>query len=67
MPTILPPRQHRPDPQPEENRRDGDLMVPVLIICALLFANGALFCEKFYPPLPGYSLASSPAEIQLSP
>ena len=67
MPTNLPPRQRHPAPQPGENRRDGDFMVPMLIICALLFANGALFCEKFYPPLPGYSIANSPAEIQLSP
>jgi hypothetical protein len=67
MPTNLPPRQRRSAPDPDEHAKDGDFLVPMLIICTLLFANGALFYEKFYPALEGYTLASSPPEIQLSP
>ncbi len=72
MPTSLPPRQRRPAPEPDEGASDGDMLVPMLIICTLLFANGALFCEKFYPALEAPALtstplASTPVEIQLSP
>lgn len=65
MPTALPPRQRHPAPKAKSEA--GDTLVPVLIICTLLFANAALYCEKFYPPLPGYALAASPVDLQLSP
>jgi hypothetical protein len=63
MPTLLPKRRP-PEPHPE-NRDPGfrDL------VCAgafLLMVLG-LLCEQRLPPTPGYSLAQTPNEIQLSP
>ena len=66
MPTILPPRRRRSAPEPEESDDTGDTLIPVLIICMLLFANLALFCEKYVPPN-NYTLAAAPAEFQLLP
>jgi hypothetical protein len=59
MPTNLPPR-HAPE-APDPGYRN------VMIAGACLLAVLGLICEKFYPPTPGYSLARSSADIQLSP
>jgi hypothetical protein len=59
MPTDLPPRRAPETPDP--GFRD------VMIAGACLLAALGLVCEKFYPPTPGYSLARSIDDIQLSP
>ncbi len=67
MPTKLPQHRRRSTPEPEGDSDAGDTLVPVLIICTLLFANIALYCDKFYPPLPDYAVAAAPVDLQLSP
>lgn len=61
MPTILPPR--RPHPYPDLEPQTIALMFASLMLLSVL----ALVCHKFYPPLPGYSLAASSSDLQLSP
>jgi hypothetical protein len=63
MPTSLPPRrpEEAPDGTPDPGFRN------VMIAGACLLAVLGLTCEKFYPPTPGYSLARSTDDIQLSP
>jgi hypothetical protein len=59
MPTDLPPR--RPAEEPDPGYRN------VMIAGACLLAVLGLVREKFYPAAPGYSLARSSDDIQLSP
>ena len=59
MPTELPSRR-KPEP-PNNGFRD------VMIAGACLLAVLGLLCEKYLPPTPGYSLARSIDDIQLSP
>jgi hypothetical protein len=60
MPTILPPRGPRhPKLEPETRA----LMLASLMLLSVL----VLVCHKFYPSLPGYSLAASASDLQLSP
>jgi len=59
MPTNLPPR--RPAEEPDPGLRN------VMIAGACLLGVLGLVCEKFYSPTPGYSLARSSDDIQLSP
>jgi hypothetical protein len=61
MPTVLPPRRPRPYPDLEPQTRA--LMIASLMLLPVL----VLVCHKFYPALPGYSLAATSADIQLSP
>jgi hypothetical protein len=61
MPTILPPR--RPRPYPDLDPKTRALMFASLMLLSVL----VLVCHKFYPSLPGYSLAASAADLQLSP
>lgn len=63
MPTFLPER--RPiEPHPE-NRDPGfrDVMCAAAVLLMVL----GLLCEQRLPPTPGYSLAQTPSELQLSP
>lgn len=63
MPTLLPKR--RPvEPHPEN--RDSGLRDVIAAGAVLLMVLG-LLCEQRLPPTPGYSLAQTPVEIQLSP
>jgi len=59
MPTELPFRRE-PD-SPDNGLRD------VMIGAACLLAVLGLVCQKYLPPTPGYSLAQSIDDIQLSP
>jgi hypothetical protein len=59
MPTELPPRR-RSEPR-DKGFRDA------MIAGACLLAVLGLVCEKYLPATPGYSLAQSPDQIQLSP
>jgi hypothetical protein len=61
MPTTLPPR--RPRPYPDLEPETLALMLAALLLLSVL----VLLCAKFYPGLPGYSLAASAADLQLSP
>jgi hypothetical protein len=61
MPTTLPPRRPRPYPDLDPNTRA--LMFASLMLLSVL----VLVCHKFYPSLPGYSLAVSASDLQLSP
>jgi hypothetical protein len=61
MPTLLP-RRRTPPPE----RRDPGIR-DVLIAAVLLLATVGLICQKTYPPTPGYSLAASSSDLQLSP
>jgi hypothetical protein len=61
MPTGLPERG------PEPKRRSDVEIRPLLIASVLLLTVVACICAKFYPPVAGYSLATSTAELQLSP
>lgn len=61
MPTRLPPRRPRPYPDLEPETRA--LMIASLMLLSVL----VLVCHKFYPALPGYSLAPTVTDIQLSP
>lgn len=59
MPTTLP-------PPPEHRKLDPEtraLMLASLMLLSVL----VLVCHKFYPSLPGYSLAASVNDLQLSP
>ena len=59
MPTSLPPRTPP---------RKIDTETRALLLASLLLVNVlVLVCHKFYPSLPGYSLAQTSAELQLSP
>jgi len=58
MPTSLPPRAPR----------KVDAETRALLVASLLLVNVlVLVCHKFYPPVPGYSLAQTSADLQLSP
>jgi len=59
MPTDLPPR--RAEEAPDPGLRN------IMIAGACLLGVLGLVCEKFYSPTPGYSLARSSDDIQLSP
>jgi len=59
MPTELPSRR-----KPESS---GKGFRAALIAGACLLAVLGLLCEKYLPPTPGYSLARSIGDIQLSP
>jgi hypothetical protein len=59
MPTEQPPRR-RSEPR-DKGFRDA------MIAGACLLAVLGLVCEKYLPATPGYSLAQSPDQIQLSP
>ena len=59
MPTDLPLRR-KPE-APDKGFRD------VMIAGACLLGVLGLVCEKYMPPTPGYSLARSADDIQLSP
>jgi len=59
MPTELPSRR-QPEP-PHNGVRD------VMIAGACLLAVLGLVCEKYLPATPGYSLARSSDDLQLSP
>ncbi len=61
MPTVLPPR--RPRPYPDLDPQTRALMIASLMLLSVL----VLVCHKFYPALPGYSLAPTATDIQLSP
>lgn len=61
MPTVLPPR--RPRPYPDLDPQTRALMIASLMLLSVL----VLVCHKFYPALPGYSLAPTTTDIQLSP
>jgi hypothetical protein len=64
MPTTLLPRRDQTPESPEP----ADLEFRNLICAAaMLLAVLGLVCEKYYPSTPGYSLAESPNDIQLSP
>ena len=60
MPTVLPPRR------PEYPRLDAESRT-LGIAALLLLAPLTLACDKFFPPLPGYSLAPTVNDLQLSP
>jgi hypothetical protein len=63
MPTFLPvrsePPPERPEPEPEFRN--------VMVASAMLLLVLGLVCGKYLPPTPGYSLARSSSDIQLSP
>jgi hypothetical protein len=59
MPTPLPSRRIPPPRDP--GIRD------VMIAAVLLLATVGLICQKTFPPTPGYSLAVSISDLQLSP
>lgn len=60
MPTNLPPRR----PQ----HYNLTLQARALFIASLMLLSVlVLVCHKFYPALPGYSLAPTSADLQLSP
>lgn len=61
MPTILPPRRPRPYPDPDPQTR------ALMIASLMLLSVFVLVCHNFYPALPGYSLATTSADLQLSP
>jgi hypothetical protein len=61
MPTNLPPRRSRPYPDLEPQTR------ALLFASLMLLMVLGLVCHKFYPALPGYSLAPTSADLQLSP
>lgn len=61
MPTGLPERG------PEPKRQSDAEIRPLLIAGVLLLTVVACICARFYPPTPGYSLAISTADLQLSP
>ena len=60
MPTSLPQPTPLPPPASHELRA-------ILIAAALLLGVNGLLCCKFLPPWPGYSLAASAQDLQLSP
>jgi hypothetical protein len=62
MPTELPSRRELPPP----NRGDSgfrDFLIAATVALSML----GLIVERAYGPLPGYSLAQSQGELQLSP
>ena len=61
MPTDLPPRRPRPYSDLEPQTR-ALLFADLMLLSVLV-----LLCHKFYPSLPGYSLAPSSIDLQLSP
>jgi hypothetical protein len=61
MPTPLPSRRTPPPPRRDPGIRD------VMIAAVLLLATVGLICQKTFPPTPGYSLAVSISDLQLSP
>jgi hypothetical protein len=61
MPTELPPRRPRPYANLEPQTR------ALLFASLMLLSVLVLVCHKFYPVLPGYSLAPTSADLQLSP
>jgi hypothetical protein len=60
MPTVLPPRR------PEYPKLDTESRA-LFIATILLLGTLTLACNKFYPPLSGYSLAPTSEDLQLSP
>jgi hypothetical protein len=65
MPTILPTRRSAPPPdQPGPPEREFRNM---MVAAAVLLLALGLVCEKYFPATPGYSLARSVTDIQLSP
>jgi hypothetical protein len=61
MPTRLPTRHS------DEHRKLDAEGRALMLASVLLLATLTLACHKFLPPLAGYSLAASAAELQLSP
>ena len=61
MPTELPPRRLI---VPE---RDNAGLRDIVIISTIALSGLCLFCELWFGPTLGYSLASGPDHIQLSP
>ena len=62
MPTELPPRK---EPPPPDRGNDGfrHLMIAATVLLSVL----CLLVERAYGPLPGYSLAPTAGDLQLSP
>ena len=63
MPTDLPPFKVHEEPAPQADPASRNSWIATIVAISFL----ALLCTKLYPPLPGYSLAETPAELQLSP
>jgi hypothetical protein len=67
MPTDLPSRLPTDLPSRRKTEPSDNGFRNVMIAGACLLAVLGLVCEKYLPATPGYSLAQSSDQIQLSP